>query len=63
VFIWEISLTGKIKKVIHLEKRIKEAKKMGFKKIIIPHCDIKKISAKDIELIQIQSIDQLVAHV
>lgn len=63
VFIWEISLTGKIKKIIHLEKRIKEAQKMGFKKIIIPHCDIKNIATKDIELIQIQSIDQLVQHV
>ena len=37
IFIWEISLTWIIKKPIHLEKRIKEAQKMWFKKIYCPN--------------------------
>lgn len=36
LFIWEISLTGKVKKVMHLEKRIREAAKMGFETLYIP---------------------------
>ncbi len=63
VFIWEISLTGKIKKVIHIEKRIKEAEKMGFKKIILPKYDLKKSSPKNIEMIQIASISELIKYV
>ncbi len=36
VFIWEISLTGKVKKVMFLERRVKEAVKMWFTEIYIP---------------------------
>lgn len=36
IFIGEISLTGKIKNVMHLEKRVKEAEKLGFSQIFIP---------------------------
>ena len=41
IFIWEISLTWSIKNVLHLEKRIKEAEKLWFKKIYIPNSEIK----------------------
>lgn len=57
IFIWEISLTWKIKKPIQLEKRIKEAEKMWFKKIIIPES---KIESKKIEIIKIKNIIDLV---
>jgi len=36
IYIGEISLTGKVKKVMFLEKRVKEAIKMGFTEIFIP---------------------------
>ncbi len=36
LYIWEISLTGKIKNVMFLERRIKEAEKMWFEKVYIP---------------------------
>ena len=35
-FIWEISLTWKVKNVMFLEKRIKEAAKMGFQVLYVP---------------------------
>lgn len=37
VYIWEISLTGKIKNVMFLERRIKEAAKMWFEVLYVPH--------------------------
>ncbi len=39
IFIGEVSLTGKIKSVQNLEKRLKEAEKIGIKKAIIPDGD------------------------
>lgn len=58
VFVWEISLTWKIKKVNFIEKRIKEAEKMWFKKIFIPYNDI-DIKSK-IEIIKVKDINELV---
>jgi len=57
IYIWEISLTGKVKKPMHLEKRIKEAEKMWFKNIFIPDY---KISSKKIELIKVKDVRELV---
>jgi len=62
IFIWEISLTGKVKNVMHIEKRIKEAGKMWFKKIIIPKL-AKKITSKKIEVIEISNLSDLVEQV
>ncbi|MDD2907112.1 MAG: DNA repair protein RadA [Candidatus Gracilibacteria bacterium] len=60
IYIGEISLTGKVKKPIHLEKRVKEAIKMGFKNIIIPDCDI--VETK-INLIKIKEVGELVSKI
>ncbi len=60
IFIWEISLTWKIKKPIHLEKRIKEAEKMWFKKIYVPDSDIK---SSKIELIKLKNIADLIKKI
>lgn len=57
IYIWEISLTGKIKKPIHLEKRVKEAEKMWFKKVFIPDCDLK---SEKIEIIKLKNVSELV---
>ena len=57
IYIWEISLTWKVKKPIHLEKRIKEAEKMWFKYIFCPKTDIK---TKKSEIILINNITDLV---
>lgn len=57
VFIGEISLTGKIKKVMFLERRVKEAQKMWFETIYIPDtADIK--DSKDI--IQVKNISDFI---
>jgi len=61
IYIWEISLTWNIKKPMHLDKRIKEAEKMGFKNIIIPKTNNLKTSKSNI--IQVNSIKELIQHV
>jgi DNA repair protein RadA/Sms len=59
IFIWEISLTGKIKKPIHIETRIKEAEKIWFKKIFIPESK-KQSKINKVEIIKIENIWELV---
>lgn len=60
IFIWEISLTWKIKKPIYLEKRIKEAEKIWIKKIYIPDSDI---SSSKSEIIKIKNIEDLIKNI
>lgn len=62
IFLWEISLTGKIKNVMHIKKRIKESAKMWFKKIIIPKLN-KKITSNKIEIIEISWVEELVNEI
>ncbi len=59
IFIWEISLTGKIKKPMHLEKRLKEAEKMWFNNIYIPDCDI---TSKKTNLIKLKNVSDLIKN-
>ncbi len=60
IFIWEISLTWRIKKPIFLEKRVKEAEKMWFSKIFIPKSSIK---SKKIEIIEVSNIKELIEKI
>ncbi len=52
VIIGEISLSGEIRNVSNLEKRIYEAQKLGFKKAIIPKLSKKLPDNFEIEIIQ-----------
>ncbi len=63
IFIWEISLTGKIKNVMHIEKRIKEADKMWFTKIVVPKITQKLPKLAKITIIQISSLTDLLQHI
>ena len=65
-FIWEISLTWKIKNVMFLEKRIKEAKKMGFEILYIPKTDTPLtdfLSSEDtIKLVSVKNISEFIKY-
>lgn len=61
IFIWEISLTGKIKNCQNLEKRVKEAIKLWFKNIVVPNVEIK--IEKEINFTKIKDILELVKYV
>lgn len=60
IFVWEISLTWKIKNVIMVEKRIKEAEKLWFTKILIPNTEIKW--NYKIEIVKIKDVSGLVKN-
>ena len=53
VIIGEISLSGEIRNVSNIEKRIYEAQKLGFKKAIIPKLNKKLPEGFNIEIIQV----------
>ena len=52
----EVGLSGEIRAVNHIEKRIKEVEKLGFKKIIIPQSNELDEKFKGIEIIRIKKI-------
>jgi DNA repair protein RadA/Sms len=57
VFIGELSLTGKVRNIVKIEQRIKEAKKFGIKKMFIPeNSDINKKEEGIIFLNNISSV-------
>ena len=52
----ELGLSGEIRAVNHIEKRITEAKKLGFKRIIIPEANEIQTNIDGIEIVKIRKI-------
>jgi DNA repair protein RadA/Sms len=61
VFLGEIGLAGDIRSVPFLDNRLKEAKKMGFKKVILPAGQIKSgFEETGLHIREIRNLDQLI---
>lgn len=60
VIVGEIGLSGEIRKVTNIEKRIAEAQKLGFKKIIIPKGNINQKNKFEIEVIEAERLTDAV---
>jgi len=60
-FAGEVGLTGEIRPVARLEQRIKEAEKLGFKRIFVPSNNKKgtNFSTKKIELVFVSKVDEV----
>ena len=57
VVIGEVGLGGEVRSVSHIDKRIQEAEKLGFKKIVVPSNNFKSIKRKStIEIIAVNDI-------
>lgn len=57
VIVGEIGLSGEIRAVNNMEKRVKEAEKLGFKKIIVPKANnLKKEDFKNIEIVPVSRV-------
>lgn len=56
VFVGEIGLSGEIRKVNNIEKRIAEAQKLGFKNIIIPKGNVSSKNQYSINIIEVEKI-------
>ncbi len=64
VVIGEIGLGGEVRSVNHIEKRIQEAAKLGFKKIIIPSNNLKSIKTKNsIEIIPVDNLHSALSKI
>ena len=56
-FVGEIGLTGEVRRVNRIEERVKEAAKLGFKRIFVPRNNLQGWHApKDIQVIGVTSI-------
>ncbi len=58
IYIGEIGLSGELRSVSELAKRIKEAEKLGFKKIFVPKIS-KTPTSKTISVVQVQDLQEL----
>ena len=61
--IGEVGLTGEVRNVAMIEKRIMEAEKMGFKKVMIPLVKYNKLEKKEkykIEILPVKNILQAI---
>jgi DNA repair protein RadA/Sms len=59
VAVGEIGLGGEIRTIGHVEKRVQEAAKLGFKRIVIPHNNLKSVKAHDgIEIVGVQNVNE-----
>ena len=58
----EIGLSGEIRAVNHIEKRINEAQKLGFKRIIIPASNEIQEDIKEIQILKAQRIIEAITR-
>lgn len=62
VLVGEVGLTGEVRAVSHIEKRIKESANIGFKKCIIPSSNMKTVSniksINDIEICPVSNVQE-----
>ncbi len=64
VVIGEVGLGGEIRSVGHIEKRIQEAEKLGFKKVVIPKSNYKGLNIKNnVELITVENLTDAIQSV
>jgi DNA repair protein RadA/Sms len=61
VYFGEVSLTGAVRAVGHMDQRLKEAAKLGFARAVVPAVASDNWEAKDIRLSPISQLDDLVA--
>lgn len=59
-FAGEVGLTGEVRAISNIERRISEAQKMGFKKIIIPNMKVK--NENDIDIVKVKNIKELLPY-
>jgi DNA repair protein RadA/Sms len=61
VVIGEVGLGGEVRAVGQIERRIKEAEKLGFRRCVVPHSNLKGLNQKfGIEIIGVKNISQTI---
>ena len=56
----EIGLSGEIRPVNRIEQRIAEAEKLGFKQILVPRHNLKRLDTKQyaIEIVPVRKVEE-----
>lgn len=63
VFIGELALTGEVRQVVNLEKRIKEAIKLGYKTIYTTKYGLEKIDVQgEAKIVKVSNIKELITN-
>ncbi|MDP3386232.1 MAG: DNA repair protein RadA [Eubacteriales bacterium] len=63
LIIGEVGLTGEVRGVSHIEKRINEGKKLGFKVAIVPKTNLEALSnIKGIKLIGVSNVSEVIKY-
>lgn len=57
-FVGEVGLTGEVRRVNRIDARIKEAQKLGFKRIFIPKHNLEEVEATTIEVVGVSTVKQ-----
>ncbi|NLB89225.1 MAG: DNA repair protein RadA, partial [Syntrophomonadaceae bacterium] len=60
LFIGEIALSKQIRPVPNMEVRLKEAEKLGFKKVVIPQIIGRKSFSTNLEVIELANIEEFI---
>ena len=60
IVIGEIGLSGELRRVQNITKRIDEAQKMGFSKAIIPNLQSKEIQNSEIKVIGVSNLKEAI---
>lgn len=63
IFVGEVGLTGEIRPVSGIEKRVKESMRLGIMEIYIPYAQTQKINIKEFPVRPIRHISELVAMI
>jgi DNA repair protein RadA/Sms len=56
VAVGEVGLSGEIRAVPQLERRLSEAARLGFRRAIVPYTSARHVQVKDIELVPVTSL-------
>ena len=64
VIIGEVGLTGEVRRINLIEKRLKEAEKMGFKSCIIPESNKKVLKDKfKLDIIGVRNVNEALKRI
>ncbi|HED38105.1 MAG TPA: DNA repair protein RadA, partial [Ignavibacteria bacterium] len=63
VVIGEVGLGGEVRSVGNIDKRIREAEKLGFEKVILPKSNFNGLKSKSIKLVGVGNIQETLNNI
>jgi DNA repair protein RadA/Sms len=61
VVVGEVGLGGEIRTISQIDKRVAEAKKLGFKRIVVPQRNVKSVRTNgEMEVIEVETVDEAI---